>query len=247
MSARDAERAIVKILERLPVPVLIANPVTAKILWVNSRILRMAGVGGADEIVGGSILDYVQLPQASTALADLAKVALGQSPPPVTYQLRKKSGEHAAAQVASIPMVFEGQPAMLSVVTDVSEREDLLRGLAESEERYRQLLETMPSGVVVVVDDAVAYANRALACGLGLDDPGELIGSSLYDFIEPSERKAVREERREVLMTGRPSPASLLTLVQRDGGRVSTTAATSRVHWDGALATQTLMYELCAE
>ncbi len=247
MSARDAQKSILKILERLPVPALIANPVTAKVLWVNSRIVAMAEAGGPDEIVGRSILDYIQLSQAATALADLAKVALGQSPPPVTYQLRKKTGEHAAAHVASVPMMFDGQPAMLSLVTDVSEREGLLRGLAESEERYRLLLETMPFGVVVVVEDDVAYTNRALACGLGFASADELVGRSMYDFIERSQRKAVREARREVLLTGKPFPASPVTLVRRDGTFVNTTAATTRIHWDGALATQTLMYELCAE
>ena len=244
---RDPERPILKILERLPVPALIANPVTARILWVNSRIVRMAAASHPDDIVGGSILDYVQLPQASTALADLAKVALGQSPPPVTYQLRKRNGEYAAAQVASMPMIFEGQPAMLSIVTDVSERESLFRGLAESEERYRLLLESMPSGVVVVVEDTIAYANRALACGLGFDDPADLIGRYMYDFIEESQRRAVREGRREELMTGRPVPAVPVTLLRKDGSHVTTTAATARIRWDGEPATQTLMHELCVE
>lgn len=244
---RDTQKPILKILERLPVPALVANPVTAKILWVNSRLVRMAAASHPDDIVGGSILDYVQLPQASTALTDLAKVALGQSPPPVTYQLRKRDGQYAAAQVASVPMVFEGQPAMLSIVTDVSEREALFRGLAESEERYRLLLETLPSGVVVVVDDLVVYANEALSCGLGLDAPSELIGRPMYDFIAEDQRRAVREARREVLITGTPFPASPVTLIRRDGTELRTTAATTRIRWDGEPATQTLMHDLCTQ
>lgn len=246
MTARDPQRPILKILERLPVPALIANPVTAKILWVNTRIVRMAAANHPDEIVGASILDYVQLPQASTALADLAKVALGQSPPPVTYQLRKQTGEYAAAQVASMPMIFDGKPAMLSIVTDVSEREALIRELEESQERYRSLLETMPSGVVVVVDESIMYANRALACGLGYE-ASEIIGRSMYDFIEEVQRRPIREARREVILTGKPVPPAPVTLIHRDGSRVHTTAATTRIRWDGVPATQTLMHELCPE
>ncbi|MDZ4168670.1 MAG: PAS domain S-box protein [Coriobacteriia bacterium] len=242
---RDPEKPVLRILDKLPVPALVANPVTAKILWANMRLVHMAGATRPDEILGSSILDYIQLPQASTALADLAKVALGQSPPPVTYQLRKRDGQFAAAQVSSMPMIYEGQLGMLSIVTDVSERESLFLKLTESEERYRLLLESMPSGVVVVSGDDIVYANQAIACGLGLDSAQALIGRTMYEFIVEPQRKAVRNARREVLMTGAAFPAAPVTLIRADGSLLETTAATTRVHWEGELATQSLMYDVC--
>lgn len=238
------ESAVERILERLPIPVVIASPVTGKILWVNSRLVKMAAAQRPADLVGKSLLDFIEPPQQGVALADLAKVALGASPPPVIYNLKRATGELAAGMVSSVAMLFRGQPAMLSLVTDVSERERLIRELAESEERYRLIIENSPSGVVVVVDDHVAYANQALAAALGLSGSDEVIGRSMYDFIVPEQRKPVREARRQVLMTGETFPAAPVTLLRSDGTTFDTTAVTTRIRWEGEIATQTLMHDL---
>lgn len=236
--------SLLKVLERLPTPVVIASPVTAKVLWVNRHLLALARASHPDQVVGTSLLDWIKPPQASIALRDLAKVALGQSPPPVVYELKRVDGEFAAAHVASIPMMFYAQPAMLSLVTDVSERESLLRELAESEDRYRELLENTPSGIVVVVDQTIVFANSALARALGLEGVEDLVGRSMYDFITPDYRKPVREARWQVVLSGKPHPASPVELERVDGSRFTTTAATARISWNGEVATQTLMHDL---
>lgn len=242
--AKDRIDGILKMLERLPVPVVIASPLTGRILWVNSQLLGLAKAGHPDQVVGSSILDFVKAQQQSRALADLAKVALGQSPPPVIYELSKLDGETAAAHVASMPMLYHAQPAMLSLVTDVSVEQRLIRDLAESEERYRELLDNTQSGIVVVVDQEVVYANRSLVRALGLGSLEELVGRSMYDFIAEEFRRPVREARHGVIMSGEPYPPSPVELVRVDGTRLRTSAATTRVRWNGELATQTLMHDL---
>lgn len=238
----DRMAGVLKMLERIPAPVVIASPVTAKILWVNPRLAKMARAGHPDQVVGMSLFDFVDPAQQGVALADLAKVALGQSPPPVIYYLKRLDGETAAVHVASVPIMFGTQPAMLSLVTDVSERERLMREIAESEERWRLLLASTPSGILVVVEDVIAYANDALAQALGLGSADRLVGTSMYDFIALEQRGAVREARRKVLLSGEPAGPLPVTLVRADGSLLETTAATTRVRWDGEVATQTLMH-----
>jgi PAS domain S-box-containing protein len=242
----DKEKPLLRILDHVPVPALIASPLTGKILWTNDRIAAMYGVDSTDDVVGTNILDYVQPRQAGKALADLARVVAGQSPPPVTYELRTVKGDYAAGQVSSVPVVFRGFPAMLSFVTDVSERERTLRSLRESEERFRLLLNTMPSGVVVVVNDTIVFANQALATALGFDSPDELLEKSMYRFVDEAYRHTVNEARRRVVATGAHHPAAPVVLRRRDGSTIATTAATSLIHWEGDVATQTLLHDLGA-
>lgn len=234
-------KPIQRILERLPVPVVIANPVTAEILWANSLILKLAGATRPDQIVGASVVDFIRPPSLSRALADLAKVALGQSPPPVTYHLRKLTGEHAAAQIASIPLAYRGQPAMLCVVTDVSDREALLRDLADSEERYRLLLDHFPGGILVIVDDVVEYANIASTRILGFDSIDGVVGTRVSESVSEESRTAMRDARREVIGTGQESPAMPLLFKQPGGSTVSVTVGISRIRWGGEVAVQLTM------
>lgn len=240
----ERDKALLRILEHMPLPALIASPVTGKILWVNTRMLEMYGVDDPERLVGSTILDFIQAPQLGKALADLAKVVAGQSPPPVTYQLRRANGAYAAGQVSSVPLRFRGQVAMLSFVTDVTERESLLLSLSESEERYRLLLDTLPSGVVVVVDGVVKFGNRALAQALGLQSPDELLDTPMYDYIDEPYRKPVEEARRRMLVSGENHPAAPVVLVRVDGTRLETTASSAVIHWDGALATQTIFADV---
>ncbi len=243
--SNDRMKAILNLLERLPVPVVIASPVTAKVLWVNSRQVKMAGATHPDQLVGRTLFEFMSASQISEGLRDLAKVALGQSPPPVVYELKGVDGSAAAGHIASIPMMYYGQPAMLSLVTDVTEKERVLRELSESEERYRMLVDHSPSGLVVVdgSTEAIVYANPALVRALGYQFEDELLERSMYDFIPPKDRTSIRESRRSVLQTGRLATSGL-TLVRADGTRLHTEAVSTRVQWNGEPATQTLMHDL---
>lgn len=237
-------RSVLKLLERLPVPVVIANPLTARILWVNHNLVKMGRGSHPDEFVGKSIMDFIKPEQMSKALTDLAAVVAGKSPDPVIYGLKKLDGELAAVHVASIPMVFRGQPAMLSLVTDVSERERLIRDLAESEERYRLLLANTPGGIMVTLDREVVFANESIAHALSLRSAAALIGRDMYEFVAPEDHAAVREHRHRAMSTGVPTAPMAVTLMAADGTRFRTKAGTARISWGGLPAAQTLMHDL---
>lgn len=240
----DRMQSILKLLERLPVPVVIANPLTAKVLWVNHNLVKMGRGSHPDQFVGKSILDFIKPEQMSKALTDLAAVVAGKSPAPVIYELKKLDGELAAVHVASIPMLYRGHPAMLSLVTDVSERERLIRELAESEERYRLLLDNTPGGIVVTLDREIVFANDSIARAVGFGSAAALIGRDMYEFIAAEEHAAVRDARHEVMRTGAPLAPVPVTLVAVGGARFKTTAGTARISWGGLPAAQTLMHDL---
>ena len=240
----DNIRTILRVIERLPVPALIANPVTAEILWANTRIVKMAAAKGPDQIVGRSLFDFIEAPQMSRALLDLAKVVLKQSPPPVTYQLRKFTGEYAAAQVASMPMMYGGQLAMLSIVTDVSERERLIRELEESEQRHRLLLENSPTGIFVVSEDRIAYANSSATTALGFRAPQTLLGRHLSEFIEQASQADMKRLTKAALMNGSTEVLGEVSFVCADGSSFIARVTMARIRWDGEPAVQTLISEI---
>jgi len=236
----DNSRAILAILEKLPVPVVVANPVTAEILWVNSRIVKMAAARSADDIIGASLFDFIQPPQISKALADLARVAVRQAPPSVTYHMRRANGESAAAQVASVAMTFRGQPAMLSIVTDVSDREKRFADLRESEERYRLLVEALLIGVWITLDDVITYANPVLVRALGYSKVEDVAGRYILDMIAEDRRAEIKRIRRDVLISGAAAVDVPVTLLRADGGGLPVLATINRVEREGGFATQSL-------
>jgi len=241
---QDRVKPILKVLEHLPVSAVISSPITGRIQWTNRHNVELSGASSREDLIGRSIFDFIESSQHAIALRDTALIAAGQVPPPVIYDLRKLDGGSAQAHISSVPMSFHGRPAMLSLVTEVTEREQLVRQLSESEERYRSLVETSPSGIVVVADDEIVFANPALVRALGMESDEALVGTSMYEHIVPEHRKAVREARRRVLMKKQPHPAAPVTLLRPDGSRVDALAATALVHWKGSPATQTILSSL---
>jgi len=242
--AGKEDNPILKVLERLPISAVIANPLTGRILWVNAHNMQLAGATSPEQLVGRNLLDFVTPEQHGVALRDVAAVALGQSPSPVVYNLKRLDGGITHGQISSIPMRFRGMPAMLSLVADVTERERATRDLAESEERYRMLVETSPDGIVVVTGDEIRYASPALLLALGAERAEDVVGLSMYDFIAPELHRAIRETRRELVLRRLPSPPTPITLVRLDGQRLETTAASTVVRWHGEIATQTIMRDV---
>ncbi len=232
---------VLRILERLPISAVVASPISGRVIWTNSHNIKLAGASHPDQLIGRSILDFIEPAQHGVALRDIAAVALGQSPPPVVYHLKRLDGGTADGQIASVPLMYEGKPAMLSLITEVTEREQVMRELRDSEERYRNLVDALPEGLTVVVDDRVVFANAAVARLLSLDSPDELIGSRTYDFIAPEYHKSVREARKQVLLTKSPVPGLPIEIVSPNGTRVHVLATTRVVRWGGVVATQAVL------
>jgi len=87
--------------------------------------------------------------------------------------------------------------------------------LAQSEARYRQMLDTMIEGVLVIdADDHISFANPAIAAMLG-HTPTEITGRQLLDFMPP----ALHEKRRENLRRRREGVSEQyeFELLRKDG------------------------------
>lgn len=233
------------LLEKLPIPTVVSSAETGLIVWANARDLNVIGATSPQQIIGRNLLEFIAPDQQAIALRDLEAVTRGAAPPPVVYHLNRIGGGIVDVLISSVPILFRGEPAMLSVVVDVSERERELRRSLEAEQRYRALIEASPDGVCVVDRDGiVVFANPALATALGHESAGDIEGTSMYDHISAPEQQPVREARRKVLRTRRPHAAAPVTLICRDGSPLATTAASSYVTWNGEPATQTLMRDL---
>jgi diguanylate cyclase (GGDEF)-like protein/PAS domain S-box-containing protein len=82
----------------------------------------------------------------------------------------------------------------LAVVTDITALSETKRRLAESEARYRSLVEDQSDLVSLATPEGeLRYVNEAYASQLGLR-PEEVVGNSLFNFVPGGERAVVANE-----------------------------------------------------
>jgi PAS domain S-box-containing protein len=128
--------------------------------------------------------------------------------------------------------------AMVGTATDVTGRWEAEQALRESEARFRNLLQNIPSVAVqgYLCDGTTHYWNKASENIYGYTAE-EALGRSLLDLIIPAEmRVGVSEAMQQMFATGEPIPAGELSLMRKDGSRVSVFSSHAFVQVPGQAA-----------
>ena len=118
---------------------------------------------------------------------------------------------------------FEGGQECRAVITDISGRKRIEQALQESENRFRAMLHNVPTIAVqgYGMDGTTQYWNSASEKLYGYSTQ-DAIGQNLLDLIIPPEmRTDVKQAIQHMAKTGQPIPAAELSLMRKDGSRVT--------------------------
>jgi PAS domain S-box-containing protein len=94
------------------------------------------------------------------------------------------------------------------------------RLLAESEERFRLLVENAPDAVVFETQGHIVYANAKMTRLIGAKRNNEILGREIFGLIHAASLDALRQRLVQVEQLKRPVEAHEITLQRADGGTV---------------------------
>ncbi len=121
----------------------------------------------------------------------------------IDRQMRKLTGTQlqmldALAVVASDALVMRRD----LLIKSLSVRSEYERVLSHSESHYRAIVEDQVELISLARPNGeLTYVNPAYARHFG-KVPGDMVGKSLFDFVEPADREAVRSLLKDVVQTG---------------------------------------------
>ena len=131
-------------------------------------------------------------------------------------------------------------------VVDMTDFQKTKSALEESEERYREMVESAPDTIIVHTNDEIVYANPAAAHLLRVDIPGDLVGEPIHSFIDPAFEKII-SKRLETLASGqRRLPALEIRIRQADGEMLDVHAVSQRIVRDGKPMVQSVLRDISA-
>lgn len=110
-----------------------------------------------------------------------------------SFQHRISDGTIKDVDVRSGMINMHGKNLIYSVVIDISDRKKTERLLAQSEEKYRVLVELSPEAIFVNKNGIIRYANQRALKYIGVQKESDLIGKSIIDFINEDYHDIVRQ------------------------------------------------------
>ncbi|MCL6584402.1 MAG: PAS domain S-box protein [bacterium] len=113
-----------------------------------------------------------------------------------------------------------------------AERQRSEEKLRESEAKYSALVEQAKDGVVIVQDEVLKFANKAMETLSGYSVE-ELIGKSCFDIVAPEHRDFVAQRHR-LRLQGLPVPASYeIKLLDKNGAKKEVEVSVGLINYQG--------------
>jgi|HubBroStandDraft_1064217.scaffolds.fasta_scaffold00577_20 PAS domain S-box-containing protein len=189
---RRSEERFRQLIERAPDGVWINDG--ARLRYANLGAARMLGYESVEALLAVDPRNIVAPEdQATMRERTLEMLRTGEPLPPREYRSRRKDGSWVMTEVQSMPVEWEGAPAILGLARDVTNRNEMQVRLAQSERLAA--LGTLLAGIAHEMNNPLAYAllgvERALAVLERVAAPPDEV-ASLREILESAHHGATR-------------------------------------------------------
>jgi len=239
---RESEGKFRSLLELAPVAVAVHRD--GKILYVNPEAVRLVKATRPEDLIGKDILSFIHPDEYARAAEDFHQLYdEGRTLSLQEERLLTVDGEPLTVEVAATRIQYEGLPSVLAAFRDITERKQTEQVLAESEERYRTLVENAREIIAIVQDRNILFINRKGAEILGVTEE-EIVGRQILDFIWPDDVELLRKHHIKC-EAGNEAPESCDYRIRGAGGRpIWVFSSTARITWQGKPAIICLMTDI---
>lgn len=190
---------------------------------VNRMVCELSGYSEA-ELLGRPFTDLVH-PDDRTAVAANHERRLQGNHVPNQYQFRMvtRCGESRWLDASAVRIAWEGRPASMGFLRDITEQKTAYDALRESEERFRMIAETTRDMIHLnAADGRIIYANPATEKIMGYP-LGEILDTTAFLHIHPEDQESIRQDMRQILQ-GQSEPTERdIRLRRKDGSFIDVT------------------------
>jgi PAS domain S-box-containing protein len=227
---RESEERYRKLLGVAPVGIGVHSE--DEILFANQACAEILGARSAEEIVGRKISEFVLPDRLDAARERVRKLMAGGE---ALYHLEdiylRLDGTTVPVDVIGAPMIYQGSHAVQVIITDISERREAERAVRESEQRYRELVESIDD-ILYVTDGTgkITYLNKALERISGYTRD-ELLEKNYMELLTPESLRKVAELFK-TQRKGKDVGLFEISISDKDG-KIKVIEAREQMVWEG--------------
>jgi PAS domain S-box-containing protein len=153
------------------------------------------------------------------------------------FQHRLKNGQVKDVEVYSGPIILGGREYLYSIVRDITEQLTAKAALAESEEKYRLLVENATEAIFIAQDGCLKFPNPKTLEILGRQE-AEIFQVPFTEFIHPEDRQKVVEMNQRRLAGDDTVPETYsFRVIGKSGAEYTVELNAVKITWEGRPAT----------
>ena len=215
-------------LERSPDPIAIYQDEIIR--YANPACAALVGAAGPADLIGQSILSFVQSAYAAYAMKKSRqlvrqRVENGEA----RMQWLRRDGSSVPVHVRASAIVYDGQPAIMVQGRDITELKLMEQSMKNLELQYFQMIERSPDAICIHVDNKLYYVNEAAARMFRATDRHSIIGSSILDRLQ-LDQHAEFERRLGLMDTELPLDYTVYKCLRYDGEVVDVEVNSAVIH-----------------
>jgi PAS domain S-box-containing protein len=192
----------------------------------------------------------IRLPDGTPLVSEdlpAIRVLAGEEAGDILFTVTASDGRTVHVLATAFPLQEGGRIAgALSIWHDATGREQLRGRLAESEAKYRNVVDLAPDAILIHQDGAIVFANPAAVAMLGAGGSENLIGRPILDLVHPRTRGNV-EWNIEADLRGEESPITVAELIRPDGSTLTVQGRGAMIPFEGRPAVQVVLRDVTEE
>lgn len=214
---KRSEAELRSFIEESPFGIFRTNVEEDRFLSLNPALVRMLGYDSEQDLQEISLSR--DLYSDSQDREQIITTLLRNGYSDTEANFRRKDGSlitvHLSGRLADDPVsgghIFEG------IAEDVSIRKRVERALHESEQRFRQVVESAPVGIYIQTEGVFRYLNPAALEMFRSQRSIQILGKHFLELIHPDQREAVAARARLVCEENKVAPFEEERLLRLDG------------------------------
>lgn len=185
-------------------------------VYANQKLLETIGREEA-EIINQPLGIYMP-PDDLAAVRKYFVARIQGEDAPVSCDIRvmKPDGSYVTLNIKAVKITYQGKPATISFITDVTEQRRAEETLRQSEERYRTIIESIDDDYFETdLNGNITFFNKPVTCsGLSRE---EFMGTKHTQYMKPEMAEKLYQTFKQVYLSGTPIRMMNYEVIRTDG------------------------------
>ncbi len=161
------------------------------------------------------------------------------------YTAITKDGKKFPIMIFATPIIRSGNlVGARGILVNITPQKQVEKALRNSEERYRQLVESSPDAVALHVDGKIIFVNAAAVTLMAAKSKDQLIGMDVIGFVHPDDRGLALHRIKNMISMNEPENLTEEKFIRLDGSTIFVEVVATPILYQEKTAIQVIIRDI---